>query len=158
LRDNWKHEELIHVGFGPHAPYTISDAPLKRIATLAEELDTGIMMHVHETADEVRKAEQQGERPLRRLERLGLLGPRLLAVHMTQLDTAEIDLLAQTGTHVVHCPESNLKLASGFCQVEKLRNTNINLALGTDGAASNNDLDMLGEMRSASLLAKGVAA
>lgn len=158
LRDDWKHEELIHVGFGPHAPYTISDAPLKRIATLAEELDCGIMMHVHETADEVRKAEQQGERPLKRLERMGLLGPQLLAVHMTQLNEAEVALLTQTGTHVVHCPESNLKLASGFCQAEKLRAAGINLALGTDGAASNNDLDMIGEMRSASLLAKGVAA
>lgn len=157
LKDDWKHDALINVGFGPHAPYTISDAPLKRIATLAEELECGIMMHVHETADEVRKAEQQGERPLKRLERMGLLGPQLLAVHMTQLDDPDIERVASTGTHIVHCPESNLKLASGFCQAEKLRAAGINLALGTDGAASNNDLDMIGEMRSASLLAKGVA-
>jgi 5-methylthioadenosine/S-adenosylhomocysteine deaminase len=157
LSDDWQHDPLIQVGFGPHAPYTVSDDPLKRIVTLAAELDCGIMMHVHETADEVRKAEQQGERPLARLKRLGLLGPRLLAVHMTQVSDDEVRLLADTGTRVVHCPESNLKLASGFCPVERLRRAGVSVALGTDGAASNNDLDMLGEMRTASLLAKGVA-
>ena len=156
--DHWRHEPLINVGFGPHAPYTVSDEPLQKILTWAEELDAPIMMHVHETAFEVSSAEQaSGLRPLARLHGLGLLSPRLLAVHMTQLTDEEIQLVADTGTSVVHCPESNLKLASGFCPVEALRQAGINLALGTDGAASNNDLDMLGELRTAALLAKGVA-
>ncbi|MBA3979458.1 MAG: N-ethylammeline chlorohydrolase [Alcanivorax sp.] len=156
--DNWRHDPLISVGFGPHAPYTVSDEPLQRILTLAEELDCQIMMHVHETAGEVQgSVDASGERPLARLARLGLLSPRLLAVHMTQLTEDEIRQVADTGTHVVHCPESNLKLASGFAPVEALRNAGVNVALGTDGAASNNDLDMLGELRTAALLAKGVA-
>lgn len=156
--DNWRHDPLISVGFGPHAPYTVSDEPLQRILTLAEELDCQIMMHVHETAGEVQGAvDATGERPLARLARLGLLSPRLLAVHMTQLTEDEIRQVADTGTHVVHCPESNLKLASGFAPVEALRNAGANVALGTDGAASNNDVDMLGELRTAALLAKGVA-
>lgn len=156
--DNWRHDPLISVGFGPHAPYTVSDEPLQRILTLAEELDCQIMMHVHETAGEVQgSVDASGERPLARLARLGLLSPRLLAVHMTQLTEDEIRQVADTGTHVVHCPESNLKLASGFAPVEALRNAGVNVALGTDGAASNNDVDMLGELRTAALLAKGVA-
>ncbi len=157
--DNWRHEPLIRIGFGPHAPYTVSDEPLERIRTWAEELDAPIMMHIHETEFEVSSAEQaSGLRPLARLQQLGLLTPRLLAVHMTQLNKEEIQLIADTGVSVVHCPESNLKLASGFCPVESLRKAGINLALGTDGAASNNDLDMIGELRTAALLAKGVAA
>ncbi|MCC1495720.1 TRZ/ATZ family hydrolase [Alcanivorax sp. 1008] len=156
--DNWRHEPLIQIGFGPHAPYTVSDAPLQKLLTYAEELDLPIMMHIHETAGEIMMATADGgARPLDRLHGLGLLGPRLLAVHMTQLTDDEISLLAQTGTSVVHCPESNLKLASGFCPVEKLRNAGVNVALGTDGAASNNDLDMQGEMKTAALLAKAVA-
>jgi len=116
------------------------------------------MMHIHETAGEIMMATTDGgPRPLQRLHDLGLLGPRLLAVHMTQLTDDEIALLAHTGTSVVHCPESNLKLASGFCPVEKLRQAGVNVALGTDGAASNNDLDMPGEMKTAALLAKAVA-
>ena len=156
--DNWRHEPLIQIGFGPHAPYTVSDAPLAKLLTYAEELDLPIMMHIHETAGEIMMATADGgPRPLQRLHGLGLLGPRLLAVHMTQLTDDEIALLAQTGTSVVHCPESNLKLASGFCPVEKLRRAGVNVALGTDGAASNNDLDMPGEMKTAALLAKAVA-
>jgi len=115
-------------------------------------------MHVHETATEVQQGvEQHGVRPLQRLEKLGLTTPRLLGVHMTQLSDAEINAYARSGAHVVHCPESNLKLASGFCPVHKLLQAGINVALGTDGAASNNDLDMFAEMRSAALLAKAVA-
>lgn len=156
--DHWRHEALVNIGFGPHAPYTVSDQPLQKILTWAEELDAPIMMHVHETAFEVHSAnDANGKRPLQRLHELGLLSPRMLAVHMTQLTDDEIALVAETGTSVVHCPESNLKLASGFCPVEALRQAGVNLALGTDGAASNNDLDMLGEMRTAALLAKGVA-
>jgi 5-methylthioadenosine/S-adenosylhomocysteine deaminase len=126
---------------------------------LAEELDIPIHMHVHETADEVQQAiARHGRRPLQRLHELGLLSPRLLAVHMTQLDKAEIQRCAETGVHVIHCPESNLKLASGFCPVHDLNQAGVNVALGTDGAASNNDLNMFSEMRTAALLGKGVAA
>lgn len=157
-RDAWQHEPRIDIGFGPHAPYTVSDDPLAKTLTLAEELDAPIMMHIHETAGEIAQALEGGaERPLTRLHRLGLLSPRLMAVHMTQLTDEEIARVAQTGTHVVHCPESNLKLASGFAAIEKLRAAGVNVALGTDGAASNNDLDMIGEARSAAFLAKGVS-
>jgi 5-methylthioadenosine/S-adenosylhomocysteine deaminase len=113
---------------------------------------------VHETAEEVTgSVVDSGERPLARLERLGLVSPMLMAVHMTQLEDAEIERVAAAGASVVHCPESNLKLASGFCPVARLVAAGVNVCLGTDGAASNNDLDMLGEMRTAALLAKGVA-
>jgi 5-methylthioadenosine/S-adenosylhomocysteine deaminase len=115
-------------------------------------------MHVHETAFEVQQSvEKTGERPLARLGRLGLLGPRFQAVHMTQISENDLALLIESNTSVVHCPESNLKLASGFCPTEELRRAGVNIALGTDGCASNNDLDMFGEMRTAALLAKGVA-
>ncbi len=159
LFDAFKNEPLITTAFAPHAPYTVSDEPLKRIGVLANELETPIHMHVHETAHEVEEAlAQHGARPLQRLEQLGLLTPSLLGVHMTQLEDGEIERLAQAGASVIHCPESNLKLASGFCPVHKLQEAGVNVALGTDGAASNNDLDMLGEMRTAALLGKGVAA
>lgn len=158
LHDEMRNAGLISMVFAPHAPYTVSDAPLERVRTLAEELDLAIHMHVHETADEVAQGvAHTGMRPLARLKRLGLLTPRLLAVHMTQLLPEEIQLLAQEGVHVLHCPESNLKLASGFCPVWQLLQAGVNVALGTDGAASNNDLDMLGELRTAALLAKGVS-
>ncbi|APZ42823.1 TRZ/ATZ family hydrolase [Acidihalobacter ferrooxydans] len=158
VMDAHKGESLISTCFAPHAPYTISDAPLARIRTLADELERPVHIHLHETAAEVaRHVEQHGCRPLARLDRLGLVGPNLLAVHMTQLDAEEIALLAARGASVAHCPQSNLKLASGFCEVARLREAGVNVALGTDGAASNNDLDMWDEMRTAALLAKGVA-
>jgi 5-methylthioadenosine/S-adenosylhomocysteine deaminase len=158
LHDRLQNHATLHTAFAPHAPYTVSDAPLTRIAMLAEELDIPIHMHVHETAFEVEEAvKQQGGRPLARLDALGLLSPRLAAVHMTQLREDEITRLADTGVSIIHCPESNLKLASGFCPVQTLLEAGINVAIGTDGAASNNDLDVLGEMRTAALLAKGVA-
>ena len=159
LHDNYRNSELVHTAFGPHAPYTVSDQPLMKISTLAEELDVPIHMHVHETATEVEEAVQaDGRRPLQRLAELGLLGPRLICVHATQLIDTEIELLAAHGASVAHCPESNLKLASGLCQVAKLLDAGVNVALGTDGCASNNDLDMFSEMRCAALLAKIVAA
>ncbi len=159
LHDTYRHHPLINVAFGPHAPYTVSDAPLRKIAILAEEMDVTIHMHVHETAQEIQDAEAStGKRPLERLASLGLLSPRLLCVHATQLTDADIALLHESGASVVHCPESNLKLASGFCPVAKLQKTGINVALGTDGAASNNDLDMFSEMRTAALIGKAIAA
>ena len=158
LFSDLKHHPRIKVAFGPHAPYTVSDEKLEKIRVLADELDCGIHMHVQETAFEVQQSlELFGERPLARLARLGLLGPRFQAVHMTQVDDADLALLVESNSSVIHCPESNLKLASGFCPVEKLWLAGVNVAIGTDGAASNNDLDLLGETRTAALLAKAVA-
>ena len=158
LHDDYRHSELIHTAFGPHAPYTVSDAPLKKLSTLAEEMDLPIHMHVHETAKEVSDALlADGRTPIERLKQLGLLSPRLVCVHATKLCDEDIASLAKAGSHIVHGPESNLKLASGFCEVAKLSKAGINIALGTDGCASNNDLDMISEMRTAALLAKGVA-
>lgn len=158
LHDEYRNHPLINTAFAPHAPYTVSDEPLQRAMTYAEELDVPIHIHIHETDEEVGgEVSKTGKRPLARLHELGLLSPRLLAVHMTQLNDQEIDLVKETGVHVVHCPESNLKLASGFCPIAKLQEAGINLALGTDGAASNNDLDMLSEIRTTAQLAKAVA-
>ncbi len=159
VHDRFKDHALVKTAFGPHATYTVSDDSIKRILTLADQTETCIQMHVHETAQEVADAEQaSGQRPLARLHKLGTLTPQLNAVHMTQLDDMEIELLANTGVHVIHCPESNMKLASGTCPVARLLDAGVNVALGTDGAASNNDLDMFGEMRSAALLAKQYSA
>ncbi len=158
VHDRFRNDPLVSTAFAPHAPYSVSDGPLQRLQVLNNELDLQIHMHVHETGDEIEQGRQQyGKRPLARLADLGLLGPQLIAVHMTRLDDDEIEQVARTGVHVVHCPESNLKLASGFCPVARLLDAGVNLALGTDGAASNNDLDLLGEMRTAALLGKGVA-
>ena len=158
LHEQYRDHPLIRVAFAPHSPYAVSDAPLQRVRTLADELEVPIHIHLHETHDEiVQSLRDHGERPLSRLDRLGLIGPNLLSIHMTQLDAAEIARLAEAGAHVVHCPESNLKLASGFCPVARLLEAGVNVALGTDGAASNNDLNLLGEMRTAALLGKGVA-
>lgn len=158
VHDHFRHNSLITTAFAPHAPYTVSDEPLQRVLTFAEEMDIPIHMHLHETEHEVQEAEaNSGQRPLARLEQLGLISPRFMAVHMTQLADEEIDHIATRGAHVVHCPESNMKLASGFCPVQQLLDAGVNVALGTDGAASNNDLDMFGEMRSAALLGKAVA-
>lgn len=149
---------LVSTAFAPHAPYTVSDASFERIGDLSGQLDIPVHCHIHETAQEVADSiAEHGVRPLARLHRLGLVNERLIAVHMTQLTDEEIALCAQCGVSCVHCPESNLKLASGFSPVEAMRRAGVNVALGTDGCASNNDLDMFGEMRTAALLAKGVA-
>ena len=153
-----KYHPRIKIAFGPHAPYTVSDENLEKVRVIADELDATIQMHVHETAFEVQQSiEVYGERPMARLARLGLLGPRFQAVHMTQISDEDLSLLVENNASVIHCPESNLKLASGFCPVERLWLAGINVAVGTDGAASNNDLDLLGETRTAALLAKAVA-
>ncbi|WOC78113.1 TRZ/ATZ family hydrolase [Stutzerimonas frequens] len=158
LFDDLKHHPRISIAFGPHAPYSITDDKLEAIRILVAEMDAGIHMHIHETAQEVQEAlRKHGERPLARLARLQLLGPRFQAVHMTQVDESDIALLTEHNCSVIHCPESNLKLASGFCPIERLWEAGINVAVGTDGAASNNDLDVLGETRTAALLAKAVA-
>ena len=157
VHDQFRNDPLVRTAFAPHAPYSVSDTPLRRVAVLANELELPVHLHVHETAAEVRGGiEQFGARPIERLRQLDLVNPALLAVHMTQLEQREIELFAESGAQVVHCPESNLKLASGYCPVVKLLERGIQVALGTDGAASNNDLDMLGEMQSAALQAKGM--
>ncbi len=156
LVDQYRDHERISVAFGPHAPYTVSDAPLRKIAVLSEELDISIHMHVHENAEEISEAQSKhGMRPLKRLKQLELLSPRLQCVHMTQLQDDEIALLKETGAHVIHCPASNLKLASGYCRASDLLSAGVNVALGTDSCASNNSLDMLSELRLAALLSKG---
>lgn len=158
VHDNYRRDPLVSFSFAPHAPYTVADASFERIRVLAEQLDLPVHCHVHETAHEVEESvKQHGQRPLARLDRLGLVNERLLAVHMTQLTEAEIALCAERGVSVAHCPQSNLKLASGFCPTEKLRLAGVNVAIGTDGCASNNDLDMFDELRSAALLAKGLS-
>ena len=155
IHDQVRDDPLITTAFAPHAPYTVSDDPLRHIGVLAEELDIPIHMHVNETAHEVEQSvKEHGVRPVERLERLGLLSQRLLAVHMTQITEDDIVRFARHGAHVVHCPESNLKLASGYCPIDDFLAAGVNVALGTDGAASNNDLDMLAEARTAALLAK----
>ena len=159
LHDELHEDPLVTTTLAPHAPYTVSREPLERVNTLASELDIPVHMHVHETAHEVDDfIAQHGLRPLQRLQEIGLLNPSLIAVHMTQLTDSEIAELARFNVSVVHCPESNMKLASGGCPVAKLLEAGVNVALGTDGTASNNDLDMFGEMRSAALLGKHLAA
>ena len=158
LRDDLKHSELVSVVFGPHAPYTVNETALKKIAMLANELDLPVHIHLHETADEVAEAVQAtGLRPIAALNAMGLIGPRTQCVHMTELESTEIELLAAAGAHVIHCPESNMKLASGRCPVTALQAAGVNVALGTDSAASNNNLSLFGEMRSAALQAKSGA-
>jgi len=159
LQQQYQNHPLISTAFAPHATYTVSDEPLLQLKQAAQDSGSAIHIHLHETAGEIAlHQEQHGCRPLARLHKLGLLNNKLQAVHMTQLNDDEIQLLAANGVQVIHCPESNLKLASGFAPVAKLLQAGVNVALGTDGAASNNDLDLFSEMRTAALLAKGVAA
>lgn len=158
LRDDYKASERLDVVFAPHAPYTVSDATLEKIAIYAAEAQIPVQMHLHETTEEVEQAlKETGERPIERLLRLGLLGPQTLCVHMTAVNQRDIELLQKSGAHVAHCPKSNLKLASGFCPVARLLGVGINVALGTDGAASNNTLDLFAETTTAALLAKAVS-
>ncbi|MBX3688811.1 TRZ/ATZ family hydrolase [Dokdonella sp.] len=158
VHDEYRSEALIGTALAPHAPYTVADASFERIRVLSDQLDLPVHLHLHETAQEIDDSRREhGARPFARIQSLGLVNDHLIAVHMTQLTDAEIAACAEAGVSVVHCVESNLKLASGFCPAEKLRRGGVNLAIGTDGCASNNDLDMLGEMRSAALVAKAVA-
>lgn len=157
-RDALAEEPLLSFCMAPHAPYTVSDRTFGRVVTMAEELDLPIHLHLHETRHEIEESLTQFKvRPLERLATLGMLGPRLIAVHAVQLTPGEIDLLARFGASVAHCPSSNLKLASGFAPVAALIRQGVNVGLGSDSAASNNRLDILQEMRTAALLAKAVA-
>jgi 5-methylthioadenosine/S-adenosylhomocysteine deaminase len=158
LYRNFDTDGLISWSLAPHSPYTTTDNILKKIADYSKDNRLPIHMHIHETAFEIEQSLKQfGKRPLKRLSELGLVSPYLQCVHMTQVDDEDLAILQATQAHVTHCPESNLKLASGYCRVHELTQAGINVALGTDGAASNNDLDMLGEMRTAALVGKPIA-
>ncbi len=157
-RDEFAADPLLRLMLAPHAPYTVSDKTFKRIAVIASEMDVPVMLHVQETQEEVKQSEKEhGCRPITRLDRLGLMGPNLIAVHCVHLTPLEIELLAYSGVHVAHCPTSNLKLASGIAPVRAMLDAGINVGVGTDGTASNNRLDMLAEVRLAALLQKGVS-
>jgi len=157
-RDAFRGEATLSFCLAPHAPYTVGDETLKRIAVLAEEIDVPIHCHVHETRDEIAQGlAKDGVRPFERLRRLGVVGPRLIAVHAVHLEEAELDVMAREGVSVAHCPSSNLKLASGIAPVAAMRARGIRVGLGTDGAASNNRLDLLTEARTAALLAKAAS-
>jgi len=155
LRDALGDQPLLSFCMAPHAPYTVSDQTFARLITLAEELDLPMHMHVHETEGEIeRSLARHGLRPLERMRRLGLVGPNLIAVHAIHLTQQEIELLVQNSSSVAHCPSSNLKFANGFAPVARMLAEGVNVGLGTDGAASNNRLDLFQEMRQAALLAK----
>jgi 5-methylthioadenosine/S-adenosylhomocysteine deaminase len=155
VRDRHRDNPLVQFSLAPHAPYSVSDRSFERVATLAAQLDAPIHIHVHETRDEISEGlEKHGARPLERLRRLGLLGPGTIAVHAVHLETSEIDLLARHGCSVAHCPTSNMKLASGSAPIAALLDAGVRVGLGSDGAASNNRLDLFQEMRHAALLGK----
>jgi 5-methylthioadenosine/S-adenosylhomocysteine deaminase len=157
-RNEFRGEALLTFCLAPHAPYTVADETLKRIAVLAEEIDVPIHCHVHETRGEIAQGlAKDGVRPFERLRRLGIVGPRLIAVHAVHLEDTELDVMAREGVSVAHCPSSNLKLASGIAPVAAMRGRGIRVGLGTDGAASNNRLDLLTEARTAALLAKAAS-
>ncbi|MGZ5073762.1 MAG: TRZ/ATZ family hydrolase, partial [Usitatibacter sp.] len=154
-RDAYQGEPLIGFSLAPHSPYTVGDEMLRRMAVLAEELDLPLQTHLHETLGEIEQGlAQHGVRPFERLRRLGLVGPRFIAVHAVHLDEIEMETMAREGVSVAHCPSSNLKLASGIAPIAALRRRGVRVGVGTDGAASNNRLDVLTEMRTAALLAK----
>ena len=158
IRDAYQGEPLLTFCLAPHSPYTVGDAILRKIAVLAEELDLPIHCHVHETREEIEQGiAQHGVRPFERLRRLGVVGPRLIAVHSVHLEATELDTMAREGVSVAHCPSSNMKLASGIAPVAQMRARGIRIGVGTDGAASNNRLDVMTEMRSAALLAKAAS-
>lgn len=158
LRDRLSDDPMLSFCLAPHAPYTVDDAALRHVAVLADELELPVHIHVHETASEISDSlRQHGLRPLERLDRLGLLTPHLIAVHAVHLDATDIARLAGSAATVAHCPHSNLKLASGIAPIAQLLDAGVPVALGTDGSASNNRLDLLAEARTAALLAKGAS-
>lgn len=149
LHDRYRDDPLVSTALAPHAVYSVPESVLTRMRRAVDEIDIPIAMHLHESTGEV----HSGERPIALLERLGFLSPGFSAVHMTQLNSDDIERVVRGGINVVHCPQSNLKLDNGICPVSQLHAAGVNVALGTDGAASNNDLDMLDELRTGALLA-----
>lgn len=155
LRDQYRHHDRIEIGFGPHSTYSVDEPLLQRIGTYVLELDAPLQIHLHETREEVlMSVERCGERPLDQLARLGLLSPRTQCVHMTDIGQQDIETVAHHGASVIHCPRSNMKLGSGACPVQTLLDSGVTVGLGTDGAASNNRLNMITELQTAALLAK----
>ncbi len=153
----WKNHPLIKPAIAPQGPYTVDDNTFLRIKEFADKHQLTIHLHLHETLDEINQSLQQyKKRPLERIRDLGLISNRLQCIHMVHITADELAMLQGTGIHVVHCPDSNLKLASGFCPIEQYIAHGINVAIGTDGAASNNDLDMFGEIRTTALVSKAV--
>ena len=158
LHDRYRDEELIKVAFGPHSCYAVDLKALRTVQTLADEIGADLHMHLHETEAEVAGARaRHGISWIRVLSEMGMITPSLQTVHMTQLDDGEIDCIARGGVRVIHCPHSNLLLASGRCRVGDLQRAGVIVGLGTDGAASNNSLDMFQEMRTAMLARKSAA-
>lgn len=148
-------EDLITFTLAPHSPYTVSDETFRTVITLAEQQDMLIHCHIHETQDEIIDSIRlYNQRPLARLKSLGVLSPRLIAAHMVHLNDTEIELAATHGIAIAHNPVSNMKLASGIAPIPSLLQQGVPVGIGTDGAASNNKLDMLAETRTAALLAK----
>jgi 5-methylthioadenosine/S-adenosylhomocysteine deaminase len=159
LINAWQGDEFIMPAIGPHAPYTANDDTLAGAVALQKKTGVRLQIHLHETALEVQNADQHsGQRPVSRMAQLGVLGPNTQCVHMTQVDDSDLEHLLHSGAHVIHCPESNMKLASGQCPVQRLSKAGVNVAIGTDGAASNNDLDLFGELRTAAMMAKHLSA
>jgi 5-methylthioadenosine/S-adenosylhomocysteine deaminase len=158
-RDMFAADPHLKLMLTPHAPYTVSDETFRKLVTIANEMDDiTIMCHIHETHGETVDGEKlHGVRPIERLERLGVLNPNLIAVHCVHLNAIEIQLFKERGVHVAHCPVSNLKLASGIAPIKSMLEAGVNVGIGTDGAASNNRLDMFAETRLATLLQKGVS-
>ena len=155
-RDYFREQPLVSFSFAPHAPYTVSDNTFQRIAMLANQVNIGVHTHLHETKEELTQSEaMHGLRPLSRLANMDLLGPSVTFAHCVHMDDVEMRLLAEHGCSIAHCPSSNLKLASGIAPINQYIKYNINVGLGTDGAASNNRLDLFTEMRLAALLSKG---
>jgi len=155
VHDRYADHPLISTCFAPHTTDALSDESMTALRVLADQLDVPIQMHLHETAAEVAYAEKKtGKRPIERLAELGLLNASLLAVHAVHVTPGEVEQLAAAGVGVAHCPRSNLKLASGIAPVADFLAAGITVGIGTDGAASNNVLDMLSELRTAALLAK----
>jgi 5-methylthioadenosine/S-adenosylhomocysteine deaminase len=155
-RDHYREQPLVSFSFAPHAPYTVSDDTFQRIGMLANQVNIGVHTHLHETKEELSQSNKNyGLRPVSRLANLDLLGPNVTFAHCVHMNEVEMRLLAEHGCSVAHCPSSNLKLASGIAPISQYIQYNINVGLGTDGAASNNRLDIFTEMRLAALLAKG---
>ena len=158
LHDAFRDHPLVSTAFVAHGAAGLEDATLNRLRVLVDQLDAPLAMHLHETAGEIDACRRRhGATPLARLARLGLASPSLLAVHAVRFGAEEIDVAGRAGLHVVHCPTSNLKLGSGIAPVPALLEAGVNVALGTDGAASANDLDLVRELRLAALLAAGTS-
>jgi 5-methylthioadenosine/S-adenosylhomocysteine deaminase len=159
LRDEYRGDPLVTMHFAPQAPLATSDATLARVRRLADELDLPVVMRLHQSPGEIQQSLQAfGQRPLARLASLGLVSPQLVAVHLTQCEPGDLELLAAAGASVVHCPTADLAAGAGLCPLARLLGRGVRVALGTDGAIAGGGLDVLGEARLAGLLSAGVVA